>query len=139
MLEFARWKYIVVVLVSLLALVFAAPNFFGEDLAVQVERKGHVAIDAAGSKAIEAALKAKGVAVKRAYIDGGRTMLVFDEVNAQLAARDVVNDTLGRHLYLGAGARAARTRDFPQAGPAADAAGPRSARRPLSALPGRCE
>ena len=47
MLEFARWKYVVVALVSLLALAFATPNFFGEDLAVQVERGDRVAIDAA--------------------------------------------------------------------------------------------
>jgi hypothetical protein len=39
MLEFARWKYILVAVVALLALVFAAPNFFGEDLAVQVARR----------------------------------------------------------------------------------------------------
>ena len=101
MLEFARWKYIVVVLVSLLALVFAAPNFFGEDLAVQVLRKDRAAIDAVGSQAIEDALKAKGVAVKRAFIDSGRTMLLFDEVSDQLAARDTVNETLS-NTYVSA-------------------------------------
>ncbi len=31
MLEFARWKYILVAVVALLALAFAAPNFFGQD------------------------------------------------------------------------------------------------------------
>jgi preprotein translocase subunit SecD len=94
MLEFARWKYILVLLVSLLALVFAAPNFFGSDLAVQVSRKDRANVDVAGSQAIEAALKAKGVAVKRTYIDGGRAMVLFDAVDVQYAARDVVNETL---------------------------------------------
>jgi preprotein translocase subunit SecD len=107
MLEFARWKYILVLLVSLLALVFAAPNFFGSDLAVQVSRKDRANVDAAGSQAIEAALKAKGVAVKRTYIDGGRAMLLFDAVDAQYAARDVVNETLS-DTYISALSSAAR-------------------------------
>jgi preprotein translocase subunit SecD len=107
MLEFARWKYILVTVVSLLALVFAAPNFFGEDLAVQVARKDRANIDDAGRKAIEDALQAKGVVFKRSFIDSGRTMLLFDEVNAQLAGRDVVNETLSQ-TYISALSRAPR-------------------------------
>jgi len=107
MLEFARWKYTVVALVTLLALVFAAPNFFGEDLAVQVVRKDRAAIDTAASQAIEAAVKGKGLAVKRAYVDDGRTMLLFDTVSDQLAARDTVNETLSA-TYVSALSRAPR-------------------------------
>ncbi|MEO8314474.1 MAG: protein translocase subunit SecD, partial [Pseudomonadota bacterium] len=107
MLEFARWKYIVVAAVALLALVFAAPNFFGEDLAVQVARKDRANIDATASQAIEAAVKGKGVALKRAFVDGGRTMLLFDTVKDQLAARDAVNETLSG-TYVSALSRAPR-------------------------------
>jgi preprotein translocase subunit SecD len=39
MLEFARWKYVLVTLVVLIGLLFALPNLFGEDPALQVERK----------------------------------------------------------------------------------------------------
>jgi preprotein translocase subunit SecD len=94
MLEFARWKYLLVAAVSLLALAFATPNFFGEDLAVQVIRKDRAAIDATANQAIEAAVKAEGVKLKRAYVEGGRTMLLFDKVSDQLAARDAVNEKL---------------------------------------------
>ncbi len=107
MLEFARWKYLVVAGVMLLALVFAAPNFFGEDLAVQVARRDRSAIDAKGEQAIETAVKAKGVQIKRAYIDQGRVMLLFDELSQQLAARDAVNDTLSG-TYVSALANAPR-------------------------------
>src|SRR6185295_14729732 len=96
MLEFARWKYILVGVVALLALLVAAPNFFGSDIAVQVARKDRAVIDDAGRKSIEDALKGKGIAIKRTYVDGERLMLTFDEINAQLAARDLVNDTLNQ-------------------------------------------
>ncbi len=107
MLEFARWKYILVACVMLLALVFAAPNFFGEDLAVQVARRDRAPIDAVGQAAVEQVLKVKAVKLKRAYVDEGRLMLLFDELNQQLAARDAVNDTLSEN-YVSALARAPR-------------------------------
>jgi preprotein translocase subunit SecD len=107
MLEFARWKYAIVALVSLLALVFAAPNFFGEDLAVQLARKDRATIDEAARKSIEDSLKARGVTVKRSYIEGNRAMLLFDDVNTQLAARDAVNETLNS-TYISALSRSPR-------------------------------
>lgn len=107
MLEFPRWKYILVAVVTLLALVFAAPNFFGEDLALQVARRDRALIDEAARQGIEDALKAQGVQIKRAYVDGGRAMLLFDEVGQQLAARDAVNETLGG-TYVSALSRAPR-------------------------------
>ncbi len=45
MLEYARWKYILVAVVLLLALLFALPNVFGDDPALQVARKDHAADD----------------------------------------------------------------------------------------------
>lgn len=111
MLEFSRWKYILVVVVMLLALLFAAPNFFGEDLAVQVERRDRALIDDTGRQAIEDALKAQGVTVERSFVDSGRVMLLFAEVTQQLAARDAVNATLGT-TYRSALARAPRAPAF---------------------------
>ena len=107
MLEFARWKYIIVAVVSLLALVFAAPNFFGEDLAVQVARRDRAAIDDTARDSIVQVLEGRKVAIKRAYVDGGRAMLLFDDVSQQLQARDVVNEALAQD-YVSALARAPR-------------------------------
>ncbi len=95
MLEFPRWKYILVVLVTLFALVFAAPNFFGEDLAVQIERRDRAALDDTALQGIVDALAQREVDVKRAYVDNGRAMLLFEEVGDQLAARDAMDEVLG--------------------------------------------
>src|ERR1700751_3343801 len=79
MLEYARWKYILVAVVLLLALLFALPNFFGEDPALQVERKDHTAMTADAQHAVES------------FLDSGRLMVRFTSVPDQLAARDAVN------------------------------------------------
>jgi preprotein translocase subunit SecD len=91
MLEYARWKYVLVALVLLLALLFALPNFFGEDPALQVERKDHSAMTAQASQALEAFLTQHGIHFGKSYIDSGRLMVRFISVPDQLAARDAVN------------------------------------------------
>ncbi|MCC6632070.1 MAG: protein translocase subunit SecD [Gammaproteobacteria bacterium] len=111
MLEFARWKYIVVAAVTLLALVIAAPNFFGEDIALQVVRKDRALIDDAGRQSVEDALKAKGVVIKGDYVEGERMVLTFNDVNSQYAARDAVNESLSQ-TFVSALARAPRAPDI---------------------------
>src|SRR5580658_4744496 len=91
MLEYARWKYILVVAVLLLALLFALPNVFGEDPALQVARKDHSAVTPEAAKTVEAFLKTHSVHFDKSYIDQGRLMVRFGSVADQLAARDAVN------------------------------------------------
>ncbi|HEV2229983.1 MAG TPA: protein translocase subunit SecD [Steroidobacteraceae bacterium] len=91
MLEYARWKYILVAAVLLLALVFALPNVFGEDPALQVARKDHSALTPDAAGAVESFLKTHGVRFEKSYIDQGRLMVRFAGVADQLAARDAVN------------------------------------------------
>src|SRR5689334_3818051 len=92
MLEYARWKYILITAVLLLGLLFASPNFFGQDPALQIERKDHAAITPDGEKDVESFLKQKTVHFARSYIDKGRLMVRFSSVPDQLAARDAVNE-----------------------------------------------
>src|SRR5207237_6355082 len=92
MLEYARWKYILVAVVLLLALLFALPNVFGEDPALQVERKDHSPVTQDAARAVESFLGERRVHFARSYIDGGRLMVRFSGVADQLAARDAVNE-----------------------------------------------
>lgn len=96
MLEFARWKYVLVVLVIALAFVFALPNVFGEDAALQVARKDRAAIDVAAQATVEKFMKDRQVPFVRSYLDSGRLMLRFNDVANQLRARDAVNESLGQ-------------------------------------------
>ncbi|HET7757030.1 MAG TPA: protein translocase subunit SecD [Steroidobacteraceae bacterium] len=108
MLEYARWKYLLVAAVLLLALVFALPNVFGEDPALQVARKDHAAVTPDAAQAVESFLKSRGVRYGRSYIDNGRLMVRFANVPDQLAARDAVNDNY-KDSYITALSFAPRT------------------------------
>lgn len=107
MLEYARWKYALVGFVLLLSLLFAAPNFFGEDDALQVARKDRAAIDQPQQARVEEFLKSKNVTYKRSELDAGRLMVMFDDVPSQLQARDAVTDGLSSE-YVSALSSASR-------------------------------
>jgi preprotein translocase subunit SecD len=94
MLEFPRWKYLLVALVMLIAALFALPNVFGEDRALQVERKNRAPMDEFARQTIEELLHKQQITIKRDYIDNGRLILAFNDVAAQLKARDTVDGTL---------------------------------------------
>ena len=115
MLEFARWKYILVALVALFALVFAAPNFFGQDDALQVARKDRAVIDDAGRMAVEDVLKKHNVPFKRSYVDDrARDGAVQRRQHA--AARPRCGQRRpGCDARVGADARFARAGILPQA------------------------
>jgi preprotein translocase subunit SecD len=92
MLEYARWKYVLVAAVLALALLFALPTVFGEDPALQLARKDHASIDAATESTVEQYLKEHGASFTRTYVDNGRLMIRFPGVGEQLKARDVINE-----------------------------------------------
>jgi len=94
MLEFARWKYVLVALVVLIGLLFALPNLFGEDPALQVERKSRAPMDDIARQSIEELLHKQNIVIKRDFIDSGRLILAFNDLASQLKARDTVDATL---------------------------------------------
>jgi preprotein translocase subunit SecD len=94
MLDFPRWKYVLVALVMLIAALLALPNVFGEDRALQVERKDRAPVDDSARLTIEELLGKQQIVVKRDYLEAGRLIVVFNDVTAQLKARDTVEATL---------------------------------------------
>jgi len=93
-LEYARWKYWLVAVVLLFSLLFALPNVFGDERALQITRKDRAAIDATQLTQIEDMLKRSGVTFTRATVENGSAIVRFDNDAEQLKARDVAKDEL---------------------------------------------
>ena len=94
MLEYPRWKYVLVAVVLAIGALLALPNVFGEQPALQVERRDRVAMDDGATRQVLDTLRTRGVHDNGSYIDSGRLMVRFKLVTDQLQARDVVNDAL---------------------------------------------
>src|ERR1700683_5019082 len=92
MLEYARWKYILIVTVLLVALIFALPNVFGSAPALQLAHKDHSPVTAAEATSVTDYLRQHNVHLDSAYVDsGGRLMVQFADVSDQLQGRDVTD------------------------------------------------
>jgi preprotein translocase subunit SecD len=113
MLEYARWKYYLVAVVLVLGLLFASPNIFGNDPALQIARKDHAPVTEETTKQIESFLKDKKIRFERSYIDKGRMMVRFGGIPDQLAARDAVDENPDySNTYITALSLAPRTPGF---------------------------
>ena len=92
MLEYARWKYILIVAVLLVALLFALPNVFGSAPALQLAHRDHSPITQTEATSITDYLRQHGAHPTSSYVDSsGHLMVQFPDVTAQLQGRDIAD------------------------------------------------
>ncbi|SFM32965.1 protein translocase subunit SecD [Variovorax sp. OV329] len=89
------WKYAIIVIVLLVGLIYALPNFFGEAPAVQVSSaKSTIRVDESTRTRVEAALKAASLQPDMLTLDGASVRARFATTDDQLKARDVLQHAL---------------------------------------------
>lgn len=96
MLEYARWKYVLILIVLLLSVLYALPNVFPQDPSVQITANRGSQVDAALQKRVEDALRGANLEVKSVELSPDGNLLVrLPDIDAQSRASDVLRDTLG--------------------------------------------
>jgi preprotein translocase subunit SecD len=96
MLEYARWKYVLILLVLLLSTLYAMPNLYPQDPSVQVTANRGSTVDAALQARVSATLKKVGVTPKATEISKDGNMLVrLTDPNVQIKAADAIREDLG--------------------------------------------
>ncbi|RYF32210.1 MAG: protein translocase subunit SecD, partial [Comamonadaceae bacterium] len=89
------WKYAIIVIVLLVGLIYALPNFFGEAPAVQVSAaKSTAKVDAATQARVDEALKAASLVPDMQTLDATSLRVRFVTTDDQLKARDVIQRAL---------------------------------------------
>lgn len=83
-----------------LSILYALPNIFGSDLAVQVSSAGDKVISKTDLAKITGALKTKGINYKSANLSNRRILVRFTGNVNQLSAKDVLKQKLGRHYVV---------------------------------------
>ena len=111
MTEFPRWKSITVLLALIFGVIFAVPNLFAEDPAVQVARRSYEPINNVQQQAIEAIVRDAGIAHADSFVSDGRLTLRFADVADQLKARDAISAKAAEQ-YVVALTRATRMPKF---------------------------
>ncbi|HJU25065.1 MAG TPA: protein translocase subunit SecD, partial [Rhodanobacteraceae bacterium] len=95
MSDFPRWKYALVAIVLALGLLYAAPNVFRPQPAVQISASRGAALDAALQKKVESTLTQADVPYQDVAIEGDRMLARFTNTDVQLRASDTLRLALG--------------------------------------------
>jgi preprotein translocase subunit SecD len=97
MLTYARWKYVVFLLVVLLSAVYALPNVFPQDPSVQVTANRGAPVDEALRTRVAGILKTAGVVAKEIEIDAkkGNLLVRLGNPDLQVKAADALRPALG--------------------------------------------
>ncbi|MCX4187401.1 protein translocase subunit SecD [Methylophaga sp. OBS4] len=92
--RYPLWKNLLVLAVLLMAGVYAMPNLFGDDPAVQVSAGRAATIDLALVNEAETALKEAGIEYKGVELEDGRLLIRLTSADSQLKAKEVLSQTL---------------------------------------------
>jgi preprotein translocase subunit SecD len=96
--QYPLWKYLLVVFVVLVGAVYALPNLYGEDPAVQVSGSREAVVDEALKVKVEGILRKEGIEPKSVELAGGRLLVRFKDTNDQLKANDSLTSTLSGYV-----------------------------------------
>ncbi len=95
MLEFPRWKYVAILLVVLLSVLYALPNIYPSDPSVQITANRGFAVDDALNERVQASLKKVGVVAKSLDRDKESLLVRMPGLDAQTKANDALRTDLG--------------------------------------------
>jgi preprotein translocase subunit SecD len=95
MLEFARWKYFLIVAVVVLGVIYAMPNAYQKDPSVQVTANRTGKLDAALVARVRDELVKDGLHPKGVAIEGDNLMARMPDLNEQNKANNLLRNSLG--------------------------------------------
>ncbi len=93
--RYPLWKYLLIGLVVLAGLIYAAPNLFGEIPAVQISPTRATQVDQALLARVERALAEAGIPYRGIERSERDALVRFADTETQLKARDLIQRVLG--------------------------------------------
>jgi len=99
--RYPLWKYILVLTVLLLGLVYSMPNIFGESPAVQITTaKATTKLDPALLGKVEDTLKHENIKIDAIFMDSTGVKVRFADADTQIKAKDVLKNNLGKDYVI---------------------------------------
>ena len=93
--RYPLWKYILITITLLVGVIYALPNFFPSEPAVQLSSKADQPIDPAAMQRFEQALQAKGLTIQASENNGQQALFRFADTDTQLKASEALKAAVG--------------------------------------------
>jgi preprotein translocase subunit SecD len=110
--QYPLWRYILIAVVIGSGVLYALPNIYGSDPALQISARRAEPVDQALLERVSAALTSANIAAKRIELEEKRLLLRFETTDIRERARDVVLEAVGDQRYIVALNLASSTPDW---------------------------
>ncbi|MBA6391711.1 protein translocase subunit SecD [Colwellia sp. BRX10-3] len=93
--KYPLWKTLMVLLIVAVGALYASPNLYGEDPAVQISGLRGIETNAATLDVVKSHLDGKEISYASIVMEGGQILARFRDTEQQLRARDLLDDNMG--------------------------------------------
>ncbi|TNF91040.1 MAG: protein translocase subunit SecD [Gammaproteobacteria bacterium] len=83
--RYAPWRYILLILIVAVGAIYATPNLYGEDPAVQITHRVNL-VDEGELNNVKSLLQSENIEYRSAELDGNNVLVRFDSEDTQLRA-----------------------------------------------------
>lgn len=98
--RYPLWKYLMVLFALLVAMLYALPNLYGEDPAIQVTGARGASVDMATMDTVTQALEKENLSHKSIALENGSILVRFNDTDTQISARDIISEALDSDLIV---------------------------------------
>tara|TARA_R110002167_G_scaffold172677_1_gene370939 strand:- start:2651 stop:4495 length:1845 start_codon:yes stop_codon:yes gene_type:complete len=94
------WKYILVIFVIGICTLYASPNLYGEDHAVQISAGRNAVVDAQLVERVKNELTQSNIDSKSVVLEGDQILVRVKDADTQLIARETLEKNLGENYFV---------------------------------------
>lgn len=98
--QYPTWKYALIAVLIFLGLLYAAPNLYGENPAIQVLPRTGYNFSQGTEAQIKEALSHDQIPFQSIRVEGNSILVRFADTHAQLTAKESVQEALGDHFIV---------------------------------------
>jgi len=98
--HYAPWKNILVVFFLFITSLYALPNIYGSDLAIQITGTGDYAVEENDLEGINNALVENAIDFKSLELINSNILIRFSDSKSQLSSKALLKDTLSRNYVV---------------------------------------
>ena len=93
--QYPAWKYLLILFIVIMGAIYALPNLYGSDPALQISATRTTTVDASTEAQIRTLLDSREIPYRSMQLDDKGLLIRFSNVEDQLKAGELVQGTLG--------------------------------------------
>ncbi|WP_267351489.1 MULTISPECIES: protein translocase subunit SecD [unclassified Gilliamella] len=98
--RYPLWKYIMLVVIICVGLLYALPNIYGEDPAIQISGSDSAKIETATQSNVIKLLADNHIDIKSIVYENGTILIRFADNDTQLKAKELISKDLGENYIV---------------------------------------